>query len=287
MAKSVYFLLVITALICSASSCSRKGDDAGQRSAAEAAQESVDVAQLTDAAQALAAGDRLFENNRTEEAIQAYLRAVELDPDLAEAYFKLGVAYALIEKEQKEAAKEDVNSVEGSPGDKTVPESEKAFKKAVAAYKRILDKEPENDVAYYNLGRAYNKLNEDHDAAKALRQAVKLKPEEVEYQIELGAVLIKLAQYREAIPPLKKALELDPENSKATELLEDAEAGRSRIDYARKDAERAANSNSNSNANSKPDDDADDDERPSANADQSPPKSANTKRPEPRPTGKP
>ena len=102
------------------------------------------------------------------------------------------------------------------------------------------------------MGRAYNKLNEDEDAARALKQAVKLSPEDTEYQTELGAILIKLAKYQEAIPPLKKALEIDAENSRAQELLDDAEAGRRRVDFAVKkpDEKKASNTADNSNANS-------------------------------------
>jgi tetratricopeptide (TPR) repeat protein len=77
-------------------------------------------------------------------------------------------------------------------------------------------------------------------------------PDDTEYQTELGAILIKLAQYHEAIAPLKKALELDPENIRAQELLEDAEAGRSRVNYSStpKDDKKPSNSNANSNSNS-------------------------------------
>jgi tetratricopeptide (TPR) repeat protein len=107
------------------------------------------------------------------------------------------------------------------------------------------------------MGRAYNKLNEDEDALDAFREAVELNPEDTEYQTELGAILIKLARYREAIAPLKKALELDPGNMEALELLEDAEAGRSRINYQTTPSPKTDNKNTNtnsaaSNANSQP-----------------------------------
>jgi hypothetical protein len=75
---------------------------------------------------------------------------------------------------------------------------------------------------------------------------------DTEYQTELGGIRIKLAQYHEAIQPLKKAVELDPENVRAQELLEDAQAGRQRIDYVsnKKDANANANSKSDANSNS-------------------------------------
>jgi tetratricopeptide (TPR) repeat protein len=181
-------------------------------------------------------------------------RAVELNPDLADAYFQLGIAYSLIETRDAAVVEEQVTPTP-TPGEKkqrvATTNSEKAFEKAVAAYKKQIDANGKDDVAYFNLGRAYNKLNEDEDAAKALRQAVELKADDTEYQTELGAILIKLAQYREAISPLRKAIELDPENSRAIDLLEDAEAGRRRIDFVtdKKDANKAANTNANTNSN--------------------------------------
>ncbi|HEY2867137.1 MAG TPA: tetratricopeptide repeat protein [Pyrinomonadaceae bacterium] len=208
-----------------------------------------EFANITDPAQALALGDQYLDNNETEKAIGAYTRATDLNPDLADAWFKLGIAYGLVEKAQELEAKTDVNAPDNQPTGK--PNSEKAFRRAVEAYKKQLAQNDSDDAAWFNLGRAYNKLNEDQDAAKALKQAVKLKPDDSEYQTELGAILIKLAQYHEAIPPLKKALDLDPDNSRAADLLDDAEAGRNRVDYTppKKDANTNANANANVNAN--------------------------------------
>lgn len=253
----IFLIAAISAAMILFHGCSGSSEEANSSTQGQAQSATVDVAQLNDANEALAAGDQLLENNKTEEAIQAFLRATELNPDLGEAWFKLGIAYALVEKEQKVAAMEDVNAVENTNSRKApAAESEKAFKKAVEAYKRVLDKNPDDDASQFNLGRALNKLNEDDDAAKALKQAVKLKPEDGEYQTELGAILIKLAQYQEAIPPLKKALEIDPDNSRASELLEDAQAGRARVEYVqpKKETDKTANANtaaanSNSAAN--------------------------------------
>ena len=237
-------LSIALVLICALSlACSRSGD-ANANANADAVNQ---FAQITDANQALQMGSELLENNQTEKAIDAFLRATELNPDLAEAWFKLGIAYGLIEKEQELEAKTDVNATD-EPEKPGKSNSDKAFKKAIDAYKKILDQNPDDDVSWYNLGRAYNKLNQDQESAKALKQAVKLKPDDTDYQTELGAILIKLAQYRDAIPPLKKAIELDPENSRAADLLEDAEAGRNRIDYAAPKGNGNSNANANANA---------------------------------------
>jgi tetratricopeptide (TPR) repeat protein len=242
-------LLLITILAVAAfAGCSGSADSGDPNQNANAS--SAGTTGYTDANLALAEGNKFLDEGETDKAIDVLNQAVKLNPDLAEAWFKLGIAYALAEKRDEVLV--DANEAEPQPTSKSpAPKanSEKAFEKAVTAYKKLIDANDQDDVAYYNLGRAYNKLNEDEDAAKALKQAVKLKPDDTEYQTELGAILIKLAQYQEAIPPLKKALELDPENIRALELLEDAEAGRKRVSYSAtpKEDKKAANSNSNAN----------------------------------------
>ena len=265
------FLFVTGLLIALVSAgCSRSADTEANQNSNSATQ----VSQYTDPNIALDEGSKFLDSGETDKAIDALSEAVKMNPDLGEAWFKLGIAYALAEKRDQTL---ETISPESTPPDKkpSKTNSEKAFEKAVAAYKKITAQNDQDHAAFFNLGRAYNKLNEDEDAAKALKQAVKLMPDDTEYQTELGAILIKLAQYHEAIPPLKKALELDPENIRAQDLLEDAEAGRSRVNYAStpKDDKKGSNSNGNSNSNS------------SANSGtKPPPPTPAPKTPEPRPT---
>jgi tetratricopeptide (TPR) repeat protein len=197
---------------------------------------------FTDANEALAAGDKLFDKSDNEKAIEAYQQAVKLNPDFAEAYFKLGMAYSQLEIEQRDAGVLTEEEPTPTPaktktkkGKKEVTpklsDADKAFDKAVKAYEKILDKNSKDDVAHFNLGRAHNKLNQDTEAQKALKEAVKLKPEDGLYQTEYGAILIKLAQYEEAVVALKKAVEIDSENLQAQDLLEKAQAGKKRIDF--------------------------------------------------------
>lgn len=203
------------------------------------------VPTFTDAATAFAEGNKYYDANQTEKAIEAFKQAVKLNPDLAEAHFKLGVALALIEKEKEEQTELTPAKNQPTPTPTKVikkgkgkdqiivpnTESAKAFENAAKAYQKIIAKNPKDDNAHYNLGRAYNKLNNDKEAEKSLRQAVKLKPDDSAYQSELGAILIKFAKYDEAIGVLKKALSLDQTNSQAQDLMEKAEAGKKRTDY--------------------------------------------------------
>jgi tetratricopeptide (TPR) repeat protein len=203
-----------------------------------AAAQSNEVAIYTDAALALSDGNKFLEANQLEKAIDAYKQAVKLNPDLAESHFKLGVAYALLESEQELIATpaeptETDEKTDSKSKDKKEDKSNSviAFENAVTAYKKILKENPKDDTAHFYLGRAYERLNEDKESRKAFEQAVKLKPEDTQYQTEFGAILIKLAQYDEAVRALKKAVEIDEANAQAQELLEKAEAGKKRVDF--------------------------------------------------------
>jgi tetratricopeptide (TPR) repeat protein len=197
-----------------------------------------EVPRFENAEEALKKGTEYFDTNKIAMAIDALRQATELDPNLAEAHFKLGVAYALEESADDPSAEPEKIDPEATPTPKSKgnnkPEeknSVKAFENAVKAYKKFIRKNPKDATAHFNLGRAYVKLFEDQDARKALEQAVKLNDEDSLYRTELGAVLIKLAKYPEAIKQLNKAIEIDEDNARAEDLLEQAQAGRKRVDF--------------------------------------------------------
>src|SRR5882757_8962157 len=198
-----YFLIIcLIALAVFFPACSRSAESNTNANTANA--NTVTVPQYPDAQTAFDEGSKFFESGREGLAIEALKQAVAFDPDMAEAHFKLGMAYSILDKETDAAA---------------------SFEAAVEAYKKILKADPDNAQAEFNLGRSYNKLNKDQEAEDALRKAVKLKPDDSGYQTEMGAILIKLAKYPEAIGYFKKALELDPDNPRAQDLMEKAEDG--------------------------------------------------------------
>ncbi len=205
-------------------------------------------ANITDANVALAEGNRLLDENQTEQAIGALKQAVKLNPDLPEPHFKLGIAYALLELQYTQSGTIDPDN----PDARVKSRSQKAFEKAVQTYKKWIAAHGNDDAAHFNLARTYYKLDKIDEAEKEFKQAVKLKPDDADYQTELGGLLVKLAEYHDAITALKKAVELDPANERAANLLEDAEAGQKRLDYIspKNDSNKtASNRSSNSNAN--------------------------------------
>lgn len=163
-------------------------------------------------------GLTLYDKNRDREAIEAFLQAIRIDPDYAEAYYRLGLAYTVVG--QKEEAKE-------------------AHTKAIEAYKKIVRLDPDDWGAHFQMAEAYSRLGQYDEAVKCYRQAVRLQPDDSDMYYELGVAHIKLAQYQEAVAALEKANAIDADNYRASEALEKAREGLKRREAILKRQEEA------------------------------------------------
>jgi len=171
-------------------------------------------------------------NDRDEEAVEDFKQAVQLDPDFAEAHYRLGV----------------VLHITGQ-----TDEAQKSFEEAVKAYEKLTKQDPKNSDAYYFMALCYERLDKYEDAVRALREAVRNSPDDDKYY-ELALAHFKLAQYDESVAALNKALEINPDNYPAQDLLEKAKAGAERVAEIRRHQEQLlkqknANAGANSNAN--------------------------------------
>jgi Tfp pilus assembly protein PilF len=163
-------------------------------------------------------GKELYRNDEDDKALEAFQEAVKLDPESAEAHFRIGLAYNALNREH---------------------EAEEAFKKAVEAYK-VYFSAPENEQdfeAHYNLAQAYAGLHLYSEAVKEYRKALKLKEDDADVFYDLGLALTRLAQYDEAAVAFEKSLEIDPANYRAEDALEEAREGVKRIKAGKKHQE--------------------------------------------------
>jgi len=176
-------------------------------------------------------GKQLYIDDQDEKAVEVLEEAIKLDPDLAEAYFRLGLAYVAVGKDQ---------------------EAEDAYKKAVEKYKKYLEANSKDAEAYYNMGQAYAGLHLYSEAVREYRQATHLKDDDADMFYDLGTALSRLAQYDEAVAAFSRSLEIDPQNTRAEDALEEAREGVQRIKAGKKHQEdllKKQNENALKNAN--------------------------------------
>jgi tetratricopeptide (TPR) repeat protein len=248
-------LIVILFLVFGQGGCSRKRPVNASTTAASNGEHTTE-GDRSQARVYLDQGKELYRTDQDEKAAEAFQEAIRLDPELAEAHFRLGLAYDAIGKAQ---------------------EAENAYKKAIEKYKKYLEANGKDAEGHYNMGQAYAGLHLYSEAAREYRQATHLKDDDADIFYDLGTALMKLAQYDEAAAAFSKSLEIDKDNYRAVDALEEAREGVQRIKAGKKHQEDllkkekedelknangalpqsntspgSAKSNSKSNSNSKP-----------------------------------
>ena len=108
----------------------------------------------------------LFNQNKLDEAIEVFNRALSIKPDYVEAYNNLGI---VLKKQNK-------------------------IDKAIDAYTRAISINSSYVVSYYNLGNLYSEQGKLEKALKLYREAISIKPDYSEAYCNIGVVLKDLGQ---------------------------------------------------------------------------------------------
>jgi Tfp pilus assembly protein PilF len=146
------------------------------------------------------------------------LRALDLNPSLAEGHNNLGLIY-LAQGRLPEAAAQfrkaldnlsystpeyaayNLGMVSYQLGD---------FAAAAEAYERSLAILPNNPEGRFELGMSYARLGRLAEAEKAFTAALQLRPDSARTRYELGMVLFKLGRRGAAAAQFRRVVELDP-----------------------------------------------------------------------------
>ena len=148
------------------------------------------------------------------EAEGHYLRAVELDPNFAMAYARLGVVY--------------INSGQ-------VAKANRYFAKAYALSKNVSERE-----RLYITGHYYQNVTGDMPkVVETLQEALQTYPGQIDSYINITAAYSILGQFDKAIPYAQKAVLMQPEDAIAAENLLQMYLGLNRLTEARTEMERA------------------------------------------------
>lgn len=209
-------LICSVCLLVLAFGCNRSGQQSPNNSAGTAEVSNGLTADRSQAKTFLEKGKELYRDDHDTDAVAAFEQAVKLDPDLAEAHFRLALGYEALDKRD---------------------EAEAEYKKAVETYKKYLDANPDDSEAHYNLGQTFANLGQYSDAIREYRQATRLKTDDPDIYYDLGLAHTKLAQYDQAAAAFSKSLEIDPEYFRAQEALAEAREGIKRIRAGKKHQE--------------------------------------------------
>jgi len=193
--------------------CRRSGQQSTNNSAGSPPVSNGLAEDRTRARSLLDKGKEQYLNDQDAEAVLSFMEAVRLDPDLAEAHFRLALGFEAMGKSE---------------------EAEAEYKKSVAAYKKYLDEKPDDAEAHYALGQTYAGLSQYSDAIREYREATKRKEDDPDIYYDLGVAYSKLAQYDAAAAAFSKSLEIDPDYYRAQDGLDEAKEGIKRIRVGRK-----------------------------------------------------
>ena len=122
---------------------------------------------------------------RTQDAVDACEKLVQVKPNDPQARALLGDAYREVSRPQE----------------------------AIACYGEALSLDPNSYEAHLGLGRVYAAMNLHAEALDAYKQAVRVRPDSASAHVALGLALSNLGRYEEAMQAFKQAKELDPEIS--------------------------------------------------------------------------
>jgi tetratricopeptide (TPR) repeat protein len=156
----------------------------------------------------------------TEDAIQEYEKATELDPSQVNDWKALGNLY--IKNDQLDEATQAFEKVtELDPKDqdaqRTLSRLYKSSGDADAAIRRMEEVkklDPNNTDNLFQLGREYFNISDYDNAIVTFEQLLKLKPNDAMVMEYLGNSLQNKGSYRRAINVYNEAIKIQPENKK-------------------------------------------------------------------------
>jgi tetratricopeptide (TPR) repeat protein/capsular polysaccharide biosynthesis protein len=158
----------------------------------------------------------LDENNQLEAAIDNYRQVIALKPDYVEAYSNLGctlvkddrIPEAIEIYQAGIAIKSDWATLYNNLGQVLL---DKNPDRAIAAYQRAIELEPDLVLAHYNLGKAWQIQGEHSAAVACFDRVVELNPDHISGYTDGGFSLMALGKIAEALPYFAKAIAVKPD----------------------------------------------------------------------------
>jgi len=174
--------------------------------------------------QKLDEGNKLFDEGKYDEAIQAYNKLLEDNPDLYIVNQNLGNCYFQMEQYDK-AAEYYKKILDGDPENtNAMILVGKAYANkgddelALEWYKKIKFEELKDPTVLYNIGtRFYNMANYE-EALKYYQRSVEIKEDFLDGIYQLGLTYLTLGKNDESIAQFENYLKIDPDSERAEQV---------------------------------------------------------------------
>jgi tetratricopeptide (TPR) repeat protein len=160
-----------------------------------------------------------LEQNKQQQALNAYNTALKLNPNSAEAFFELGMAYRSLQ--QSSSAKTALEkAVELDPtlitawkdlGDILFSAGE--FSRAIQAYRRYIAKISKDALIWTRLGTSYLSIEKPDEALPAFKKARDINKEDPNILLNIGLTYQDLGFFNKAIRAFYKVTRMDPSNA--------------------------------------------------------------------------
>jgi tetratricopeptide (TPR) repeat protein len=185
-------------------------------------------------------GQVLTRQERYDEALTNYLKAIELNPNFAIVRYNLGGLYKkrgetnkAIEQYRK-AIQIDPNFVKAYNNLGVALIKEDKTDEAIENLQQALQKDPNLASAHINLGLALSKQEKISDAVVHWNKALQISSNLPKAQFQLGAALVKQGRTEQGVHHLKRALQINPDFAEAHNNLGGQLLQEGRIDEALK-----------------------------------------------------
>lgn len=190
-------------------------------------------------------GVLLADDNRLDEAVGSYQKALALNPKHAATYNNLGLAYfhqgRLPEAEhalrEAERLAPHLSETANNLGVLFLRRGEK--EKARTQFRRAIELNPRSSDSFFNLGTTYESEGKWDLAISLYLRSLRLRPQYVRFRIVLARALVKAGRYSEAEQQYLGLLQENRAGAEAYLELGDLYARQGRLPEARRSYERA------------------------------------------------
>jgi len=195
-----------------------------------------------EAMKAYADAQKLDALGKEPEAIAAYLRAIDNDPNFGRAYAGLAATY-YAQQEEQQAEKyykdaldriEQMTDLEKHRTRGGYFLFKQNYKRAIEEYSALVKQNPKDMAGYINLGLANFLGYKMQEAYEQGRRAIELDPENLDYRYNQSWYALAAGDFEQAKQEVHKALEIDPSYAKAFVVLALVELAQDRAGEAAK-----------------------------------------------------